>query len=417
MSDITFRSFDIPDDITDDLRGWFDAVGLGFNQKQSSDEALSRWREEVGRDGWRLDGAYAPASELSLGPHLPVATFATTTQTINTGGGHLEPACFITDVTVRTTHRRRRLLSTLMDAALGRARDEGLTLAALTVTEGAIYGRFGFGVATEHHTAELDTGPRFGLVHPVEPRVEMMHTDASVAVRREVFDRFHAATRGSHNRLAFYDAFLSGAWDFDKGGPNKAMRAAVHLGPDGRPDGILAYEVDAEAETVKVRDLLALDAEAELGLWQFVAAIDLAEKATTRRLSPTSVLPWALTDPRRLKLTGSNDFTWLRVLDAPGALAVRAFDADGEATLEVVDPRGMASGSWRVAARDGRAEVTPASDAVVQVDVRGLASLYLGMADARVLAGAGLISGPDADVAALGRLFRTEQPPHNTSGF
>ncbi|WP_342371795.1 GNAT family N-acetyltransferase [Propioniciclava soli] len=417
MSDITYRTFDIPDALTDELRGWYDAVGLGFHQKQGSDEAAGRWREEVSRDGWRLDGAYAPASEHSLGAHIPVATFATTTQSINTGGGHVEPACFITDVTVRTTHRRRGLLSHLMGAALRRARDEGLSLAALTVTEGGIYGRFGFGVATQHRSAEIDTGLRFGLVAPVEPRVEMMPNDASVAVRRAVFDRFHATHRGSHQRLAFYDALLSGAWDWDSDGPNKAIRSAVHLDASGQPDGVLSYEIDEQSSAVKIRDLLALDAGAELGLWQFIAALDLVEKATLRRLSPTSALPWALTDPRALKVTGVEDFTWLRVLDPAAALAVRAFDADGEIAVEVVDPRGIASGTWRVAARAGRAEVTPATEAAVQVDIRALGSLYLGLADARTLAAAGLVHGPAADVAALARLFRTDGPPHNTSGF
>ena len=94
---IDYRSF-TPSDVGDDeLRGWFEAVGLGFGQGRAQDEAFTRWRADIVRDGWRLDGAYAASPAFGLGADVPVGTFATTTQTINTGAGHLEPACFITE--------------------------------------------------------------------------------------------------------------------------------------------------------------------------------------------------------------------------------------------------------------------------------------------------------------------------------
>ena len=414
---IAHRSFAVPPTVTDELRGWYEAVGLGFGQGRAHDESVARWREEIARDGWRLDGAYADAAGFGLGEHTPVATFATTTQTINTGAGHLEPACFISDVTVRTTHRRRGLLTRMMGDALTRARDEGLTLAALTVTEGGIYGRFGFGVATTSVAAELDSGPRFQLARDIEPRVELATPEASVEARRAVFDAFHAGNRGSHQRLAFYDAFLSGLWDHEKAAPNRDVRSAVHLDADGKPDGVVSYHFENDGEKVRVRDIIATNPEAELALWQFLASIDLVEKVVLRRLSPTSALPWALADPHRLTITKVADFTWLRVLDVPGALAARGFESDGEVAFTVDDRLGLASGSYRLVVHDGRAEVTPVSGASLRLDVRALGSLHLGLADARVLAGAGQISGPAKDVDALSRLFRTALPPVNASGF
>lgn len=414
---ITYRSLTIPDTTTPELRGWFDAVSLGFGQGRASDEAFERWHGGAVRDGWRLDGAWATSPGFGLGEHTPVGTFATATQTINTGGGHLEPACFITDVTVRTTHRRRGLLKRLMGDALHRARDEGLSLAALTVSEGGIYGRFGFGVATSYTSVELDSGPRFQLTRDVEPRVELATPEASVAARRAVFDSFHARYRGSHQRIAGYDDHLSGLWDFDKGAPNPDIRSAVHLGVDGQPDGAVSWWFDNDGEQVRVRDLLAANPEAELGLWQFLASIDLVEKVVVPRITPTSPLAWALTDPHRLKVTGTADFTWLRVLDVPRALGVRAFESDGEVTFTIDDALGLASGSYRLTVRDGRADITPVSGANLRLDVRALGSLYLGLVDAHVLAAAGQVTGPDADVAALSALFHTALPPANAAGF
>lgn len=212
---------------------------------------------------------------------------------------------------------------------------------------------------------------------------------------------------------------LSGAWDYDKGGPDTKRRTAIHYTEDGTPDGIVAWSFDWDSETVKVADLLAVDDRAELALWQFLGAIDLAKKVQVRRLSPISPLPWALADPRLLKLTETGDFTWERILDVPGALAARAFDADGEVTFTVDDPLGLASGSFRVTVTQGRAQVeeVAAPGDGLSLDVRALAGLYFGAVDARTLAAAGLVTGPDADVVALTRLFRTDVPPHNTAGF
>ncbi|MDO5533156.1 MAG: GNAT family N-acetyltransferase [Propionibacteriaceae bacterium] len=418
---ITHRSFIAPDTVTDDLRGWYEAVGLGFGQSRTKEESLARWHADIVKDGWRFDGAHADAAAFGLGEHTPIATFATMTQSINTGGGHITPACFITDVTVRTTHRRRGLLTTMMTNALRRARDEGLALAALTVTEGGIYGRFGFGVATTSTAAELDTGPRFQLARDLEPRVELATPEASVNARRVVFDAFHAITRGSHQRPAFYDDYLSGLWNHEKGGPDLAVRSAVHLDADGHPDGVVSYAFESgtglSGGHLVVHDLIASNAEAELGLWQFLGSIDLAEKVVVRRLSPASPLHWALADPHRLRITKVSDFTWLRVLDVPLALSSRGFESDGEVTFTVDDRVGLAAGSYRLVVRDGQAEVTPVSGANLRLDVRALGSLHLGLADAHVLAGAGQIKGPDADVDALAQLFRTALPPVNAAGF
>ncbi len=46
-----------------------------------------------------------------------------------------------------------------------------------------------------------------------------------------------------------------------------------------------------------------------------------------------------------------------------------------------------------------------------------LGSLYFGLADARSLAAAGRIAGPADQVAALARLFATDDRAYNITGF
>ena len=81
---------------------------------------------------------------------------------MNVPGGRLALAG-VSDVTTKATHRRRGVMSRLMERALTDAREEDQPLAALWASESGIYGRFGFGMAMlqENWTIERkDTGFR-----------------------------------------------------------------------------------------------------------------------------------------------------------------------------------------------------------------------------------------------------------------
>src|SRR4051812_13543640 len=63
-------------------------------------------------------------------------------------GGALVPIAAVSAVAVQPTHRRRGVLTTMIDALHTDARDRGEIAAALTASESKIYGRFGYGPAT-----------------------------------------------------------------------------------------------------------------------------------------------------------------------------------------------------------------------------------------------------------------------------
>ncbi|HRL47795.1 MAG TPA: GNAT family N-acetyltransferase [Propioniciclava sp.] len=418
MSDVRFDTVPVLDPASPQMRAWQDAVRLGFGAADAPDEALPHWVSDIVADGLRLDAAFSTATLPGVAPELdrPVATFGSATLDVNTGARH-EPTLFIFDVTVRTTHRRRGILKRLMIDALTRAKQEGLTLAALTASEATIYGRFGFGVATRRRGVTLATRPAPAWRREAPPRIALVSPADGLAIRDAVFARFHATTRGSHQRPHGYTTMLSGAWDYDKDAPVSGLRVAVHTDEAGVPDGVVSYIMDESDESLRVWDLVAADDAAELSLWQFLGSIDLVQKVTWRHLRPDSPLEWALADPRTVTTTAVGDFTWLRVLDTPGALTARGWETDGSVAFSVVDPLGFAAGTWRLTVSGGVADVAPLDAATVSVDVTALASLYFGLVDARTLAASGLIDGPSADVDALARLFRTSVPPYNLAGF
>src|SRR5215472_16237046 len=77
-----------------------------------------------------------------------VATAATIPLPLTLPGGRRIPAAGISRVTVLPTHRRRGLLTEMLRRQIDEAREQGELVAGLFASEGGIYGRFGFGVAT-----------------------------------------------------------------------------------------------------------------------------------------------------------------------------------------------------------------------------------------------------------------------------
>ena len=420
--DLAFVTLDVgkEGDPTDErVAGWMQAMTRGFHQGRASEEFRAGWLEHVRADDVAITGAWL--NEPRVGPgEIPVATYASFDKTLNPGG-ELLPMRMITDVTVAPTHRRRGLLRRLITDDLQDAVDRGVPLAGLTVSEGSIYGRFGFGTATHSWKVEVDTTSKFALREPVEGRVELVEPEEAWPVVEAVFDRFHRTTRGSVPRPRFYRPILTGTFSFEHQGPDKQLRAAVHLDDAGEADGYVLYRHAGYGEdprTVDVVDLVAVTPSAYLRLWRFLADIDLVQRVRWGRSPSEDPLEWALVEPHARKVTGVGGFLWVRVLDVPVALAGRPWRADGTVVLEVDDPLGHAAGHWQLRTETGRAEVTR-TDAVADVRLAAdtLGSLYLGGVSVATLRGAGRLAGEDGAIATLAAMADGGPTPYSITGF
>ncbi len=420
--DLAFATLDVgkDGDPTDErVAGWMQAMTRGFHQGRASEEFRAGWLDHVRADNVTITGAWL--TEPRVGPgEIPVATYASFDKTLNPGG-ELVPLRMITDVTVAPTHRRRGLLRRLITDDLQDAVDRGVPLAALTVSEGSIYGRFGFGAATHSWSIEVDTTSRFALREPVEGRVELAEPEEAWPVVEAVFDRFHRSTRGSVPRPRFYRPALTGTFSFEHQAPDKQLRAAVHLDEQGEADGYVLYRHagrDEEIRTVDVADLVTTTPAAYLRLWRFLADIDLVHRVRWSRAPAEDPLEWALVEPHARKVTGVGGFLWVRVLDVPTALAARPWNADGSVVLEVDDPLGHAAGRWRVHTDAGRAEVTQTEDSPeLRLAADTLGSLYLGGVSVTALHGAGRLVGSGDAVETLAAMADGGPTPYCITGF
>ncbi|GAB3622084.1 GNAT family N-acetyltransferase [Mariniluteicoccus endophyticus] len=396
---------------------WLRAVRQGFLADAPTQRLTQLALEQAHADGWRMRAvrdSEAPAYALDE----PVATFVTFDKTLNVGP--LVPVTCISDVTVRATHRRRGLLRAMMTDELHQAKDRGHVLAALTVTEGSIYGRFGFGPTTHVHQVEVDTSHGFGMRHEPGGRAYAVDQPTATRLGTELFARLHARRFGSIDRLARYAELCSGEIDPRTSEPDTRRRNAVHVGTDGQVDGWVAYGPDGEnRETLVIHEFLALDADAYLALWQLVASIDLARRVRWGAAPVDDVLPWVLTDPRGYRVTGRKDLLWTRVLDAQRLLAERGYaEVTGRLVLAVTDPLGHAEGIWELAVERGAATVRLSDEHPdIRCTAEELGPLVLGGVTARQLVAAGRIEASADAQTTADTLFESLGVPWTSTFF
>lgn len=401
--------------------GWLQAVQYGFHQGRVHEELEQIWHEHVAADGVECRGVWLPEDAYGASP-VPVATTSWFDKTLNCGREHL-PLRMVTEVTTSPTHRRRGLVRRLMEECLAETAADGVPLAALTVSEATIYGRWGYGAATFATDVEIDAGPRFGLRAFTDPgRVELVDPRASWELISSQIEAFRLRTRGAVGLPQFYDPLLTGRWNFREAGEDKHLRTAVHLTADETVDGIVIYKTDSRDDQgnrkLKVSLIVSESPEGYLALWQFLGGIDLVSSLHFDCLAPEDPIRWALRDLNALKVTGHNEFLWVRVVDLPRSLAARPWNADGEVVLEVVDPQGYVAGRWLVRTTDGMAQVEATDrNSELTLDAETLGSLYLAGVGIGMLHRAGRITGPADAARRFAAMADLPDQPFNMIGF
>lgn len=404
---------------------WVRAVGLGFHDSRRSDDWVEKVLAMYTVDRREFTGAYVdgPVPGHALPATFPVATFGSMRKPLNVGFGRQLEAHLVTAVTVRGTHRRKGLLRRLMTDDLAAARADGVAIAALTASEGSIYGRFGFGVATFERTVTVDTGPRFRLAGQPEGSVELADPRVLLELGPGIFARVQRHTPGSIGRQEFYRQHSAGQFTRE-GGEDDALKAALHFDAAGKADGYVAYKFtgwDKKPYTVEIVDLVAGTDSAYLALWSFLGTLDLIEQVRWTEAPVDDPLAWALTDPRCVSSADVRDMLWLRVLDTASALAAREYSAEGKLLLKVTDSLGFASGTWVLDARADGAAATPApagASPELTLDVADLGSIYLGAVSPVTLAAAGRITEHARGAAVKAqRMFAVERAPHCLTHF
>ncbi|MYS81736.1 GNAT family N-acetyltransferase [Embleya scabrispora] len=401
----------------DDIIPWTDAVGIGFlrvpdDAKETREKRIEHWRERA--DFARTRGAFDGGR--------CVGTFRSFATGLTVPGGAMVPVSAITNVTVSPTHRRQGLLTELMGLDLADAAARGESLAILIAAEYRIYGRFGFGVATEYQKFTLDTlRTDFVPDAPVEPgaRIALATPEEVVELGPPLHEEFRRLRAGAIARTALWWKMYTGLVQPPMGGPTPPRFHAVYRDPSGKVAGLVSYRTDDHWDefvpkvTLTVDSLLALTPAAEIALWRFCANVDYVNRVEGPDRSPDELLPLLVQDPRAITTQSRRDFVWARILDAPAAFSARTYGARDRLVVEVHDDLGYAAGRFAIDGAAEQARCVPTGDpADLALDVSTLGALYLGAGSPVRLAVAGRISERTPGAAERAEaLLRTAREP------
>jgi predicted acetyltransferase len=400
--------------ITDDeVPAFCAAMNTGFLSPAGDVDAEAR------RPGMILDRTWA-----GFDGTLLVSTLRSFPTDLTMPGGRTVTASAVTAVTTTSTYRRRGLATRMVLGELAACVERGEPASVLIAAEWPIYGRFGYGAATEHQTLTVDT--RLArLRNRPQGTVEYVDDATGRALSPEVFERHRLATPGE---IARPDRF----WDLDFGilrypswGEPKPAFTVVARDPDGTPIGVARYtHADKWTDrlpdgTAEVRGILTTDPAGDALLWSHLIGLDLAATVRAADRPADDVLPWLLTDARHARAADRADFLWVRPLDVPALLGARAYGVPGTVVLEVVDPAGFAGGRFALDAGADGATCTPtAASPDLTLGVAALGTVCLGGYGLHTLAAAGLVDEHTAGaVGRAARMFRADRAPWCSTWF
>jgi predicted acetyltransferase len=400
-ADITLRA-----PKAEELKEFFDTCEAAFGY-QIRDEDAERWARvtEPERMLWAFDGdaKIGTAGALSFSLTVP--------------GGEL-PAAGVTAVGVLPSHRRRGLLTRMMRHQLDDVRDRGEPLAILWASEGSIYGRYGYGIATQGSAIDIERD-RAHFRDPGQPvgRTRLITLDEARTALPPIYERLRLVTPGmvarsddwwQTGRLADPEHHRQG------GGP---LFCAV-LEIDGRDEAYALYRFMDNWDVVpksklRIREVMATSPLAMREIWRFLFGVDLIERVEAMALPPDYPLFLMLTEPRRLRMR-LGDGLWLRFVDLSAALRARSYASDGAITFELRDAFcPWNEGTWRLEARGTEVNVDKdGGEPELRLDVADLGSTYLGGFSFGELARAGRIQELNEGASERAdALFRTPRAP------
>ncbi|WP_441246103.1 GNAT family N-acetyltransferase [Kitasatospora sp. McL0602] len=402
----------------EDWDSWYRCLEVAFGGEEDQPEARQLWRDltELDRSLTVRDGEQVVASAGAFSFRMSVP------------GGAVLPTAGVTMVGVLPTHRRRGVLTSLMRRQLADVRARGEALAVLTASEPAIYGRFGYGLATWRMEITAPSprvgvprtpvdGLRLRLADPVgsAPACEQLYA-TRVPLRPGMLER-----RPGWERWPLLDAPGS------REGASPLQCVLAEDAASGRLLGYARYSVqtswpgDIPAGVVKVRDVEAASPEVYAQLWGFLLGLDLTDSVNAPNRPVDDPLLHLVDDPRRLRPT-LGDALFVRLVDVGAALRARGYAAPVGVVLEVTDDFcPWNAGRWRLECSGPGKEAVcdPTTEqADLTLSVRELGSAYLGGVTLAALAAAGRVRElrPGA-LAEASRAFASDVAPWLPHGF
>ena len=331
----------------------------------------------------------------------------------------------VTAVGTLPEYRRRGLLRRIMTQGFREMRERQQPFAILWASMGAIYQRFGYGLASTGVSYEFD--PRYvAFESGPEPsgKVSLMSREDAWPIIKQLYIEW-ATPRNLHIHRAVP------LWDADVFQPRKKdepVYIGVYRDGDGQARGYVVYRtwpgegvLYGPGQHMDVTDLVYLDIDAYRGLWSYLRGHDLVGRVHMRGVvGEEDPAPDLLIEPRMLDRRTS-DAIWMRVVDVETALASRPYGDRGELVVGIPsDPMcEWNEGNWLLET-DGTTSAVRRTDRPAQLamPVNSLARLLAGHCTATHLGRIRKLEAMHArDLRTADRLFETVYRPFCPNHF
>ena len=300
----------------DQLQAFMTPTQVAFGEPASG-PAVDDWAKLVEVD--RYLGAFENSRS-----DVPVGAAAALSVKLTIPGGEV-PAAAVTGVGVRPDHRRRGALSALMRRQLDDVRTGAEPVAILWASEGAIYQRFGYGLATFDGSLEV-TAARTAFTREPEPqgRVRMVTEEESRALIPGIYESMRRSTVGAISRSdEWWTVGVLADPEYSREGMSEKYRVVYEV--DGSAEGYAIYRLKPDWDhagpkgELVVREVVTTTPRALRAIWRYLFDVDLVRTVKAVRMAVPSPLQHVLAEPRALGLSVA-DGIWVRLVDLPAAL-------------------------------------------------------------------------------------------------
>ncbi len=392
------------------------------NSRANHDELVASLRSEapVIRPEWVIAAIRDGQPISSLGAY-PVGVRV---------NGRLVPAAAVTTVGTNPGYRRQGLQRRVMTRALEWHHECGQAFAMLWASFGAIYQRYGYGLASAHTSYTYEpmwAALRDASASKLTVRLADWRDPDTRALVQRLYGEYVAPRNLAIERADWWWSDHRWYWEFEKKEERRAF-LAVAYDEAGRPRGYVDYRLKEELshfepgpnQEMETGDFVALDLDAWRALWNYIRGHDLVKTVQFRWAPEDDPAVDLLLEPRALRRR-TGDAMWLRVVDVAQALEGRGYepDAEGAVVLGVRDELcPWNDGAYRVTVEGGQASVKRVrTKPQLTLPVAALGSLYSGFRSATQLSRAGRIEGSAAALRTADRLLATAYRPHVMDEF
>ncbi len=392
----------------DELAKVHDVIALAFNGDRTEKGRQAYMHlEEMGRTSVVLDGGEVVAAlrvfdlvERMNGAEIPM-------------GGVTSVACY-------PEHRRKGHVGRLLVDGLAGMRERGQALSALHTPHPSLYRKFGYMDAEAHlkYVCTPKTINPYNRTRPAGNGVRVEVGDWQIL--EGVYELAAAGRTGWLKRTERW--WKEGVFRRMYETERKLRDVVVWQGADGVATGYAAYDTTGgeEKRTLDVGELVALDADAYLGLLRYILSHDLHHEITWQ--GPIDdPMPVAVDDSSRL-VREVLDGYMLRIVDVEKAVEARPAGLGARDGAFVVGIRDEVcpwnDGTWQIENAGGRLAVAKGRDADVTMEAATFAAVYNGYLRASDAVRCGLAeAGKGADLALIDRMLASDQPPFGSDFF